>query len=507
MTGPNLEEVFKLSGVPTYTFVRPVRYEALLVALRTPGRGVIIEGPSGIGKTTAVTQALHDIGIQKRILRLTARKSDDRTLIAELPTMREIGLVLIDDFHRLDDSTRNCIADFLKTLADEERADAKLVLIGINKAGDALVSFAPDLNNRIDTLKFEANPRSRVAELVSKGEQALNLHFEIADAIVDACQGSFYVAQMLCHEACVTAGVLEAAAVRRDLGISFELVRERVMDRLSPMFMNIAMRFAAGTRLRREGRAPYLHILHWLANANEWSISIDYETGNHPQLKGSVGQVVEKGFLENLILHDEGIASVLHFEPKTHVLAVEDPQFVFFIRNIAWGQFAKRIGFLNVEFESRYDFALSFAGADRGYAESLYKLLVEMEFEVFYDRSEQHRILAENIEEYLAPIYKSEASFVICLLGPEYPKRIWTKFESEQFRERFGSGRVIPIWFRTAPPGMFDESTRVGGVTLDPAGDVAEQLENIADLCRRKFADVSAARPEEDRPLSQGRLL
>ena len=40
-----------------------------------------------------------------------------------------------------------------------------------------------------------------------------------------------------------------------------------------------------------------------------------------------------------------------------------------------------------------------------------------MEFEVFYDKNEEHRILAENVEDYLGPIYRSEAAFVVCFLG------------------------------------------------------------------------------------------
>ena len=55
-------------GIPTHTFVRPIEYPALLVALRTPGRGVVVEGPSGIGKTTAVTRALEELGLERRSL-------------------------------------------------------------------------------------------------------------------------------------------------------------------------------------------------------------------------------------------------------------------------------------------------------------------------------------------------------------------------------------------------------------------------------------------------------
>lgn len=60
---PKLEEVFKIGGVPTHTFVAPLEYSQLVVALRTPGRGVVVEGPSGIGKTTAVSRAIQELGL------------------------------------------------------------------------------------------------------------------------------------------------------------------------------------------------------------------------------------------------------------------------------------------------------------------------------------------------------------------------------------------------------------------------------------------------------------
>ena len=72
---PRMEEVFKLSGLPTHTFVQPVEYGKLLVSLRSPGRGVIVEGPSGIGKTTAVLKALAELNTVAE--RLTPRKRDD----------------------------------------------------------------------------------------------------------------------------------------------------------------------------------------------------------------------------------------------------------------------------------------------------------------------------------------------------------------------------------------------------------------------------------------------
>ncbi len=463
-----LEEVFKIGGSPTHTFVHPVEYPALLVALRTPGRGVVIEGPSGIGKTTSVTRALGELGLADKVVSLSARKPADQDMIRELPNIKDFGTVIIDDFHRLQDATKQSIADLMKVLADEERQNSKVVILGINKAGEALVQFAHDLNNRLEVIKFEANPIEKVQQLIALGETALNVDINVNTEIAEAANGSFYIAQMLSHQTCLDSGILERQQEPVVTQVSFELIRGKVFEKLSRTFLERTQRFARGTRFRREGRAPYLHLLYWLAKCDDWSLFVDRAIRDNQALGGSVTQIVEKGYLLDLVLGDSDIAAVLHYDPKSRQLTVEDPQFVYFLRNISWSRFASDAGFLTMEFPSRYDFALSFAGPDRSVAEALFCRLEEREFETFYDRNEQHRILATDIEDYLRPIYQSDAEYVVVLLGPEYPKRVWTRFESQQFKERFKSGAVIPVWFANAPAGVFDESSRVGGISFEP---------------------------------------
>lgn len=489
MADPKLEEVFKLSGIPTYTFVEPVEYQKLKVAARTPGRPLVVEGPSGIGKTTSVTKALEELGLIKNALRLSARRAADVELIEELPAMNKLGVVVVDDFHRLNDACKAKIADLMKVLADEEDETSKLIIIGINKTGDALVEFGRDLNNRIETFRLEANPTDRVRELIESGEGALNITINTKDDIARQAQGSFHIAQMLCHETCLWSKVTERTAAHVTTTVSVDVVVQRVMDNLDRAFFELARKFAAGPRLRREGRAPYLHILNWLATGNDWSIQLDQAMAIRPEHKSSVGQVVDKGYLEEFISANDEFRDVIHYEPRTRVLSVEDPKFVFFIRNLLWSKFAKQVGYLSTDFEGKYDFALSFAGADRPLAERLFEELSKLEFAVFYDKNEQHRILAEDVEDYLAPIYRSEAKFVICLLSRSYPKRIWTKFESDQFKQRFGDSAVIPIWFSDAEPGMFDESGRVGGCMFQVTEEIAPQVSEIGGLLARKIAE------------------
>lgn len=116
-----LEEVFKVGGVPTYTFVEPSEYNQLIVALRTPGRGIVVEGPSGIGKTTALMRAIDQLCMREKVIVLSGRRPQDVELIKELPNMCDVGIVLIDDFHRLENKIKQDIADHLKGTSKNPR--------------------------------------------------------------------------------------------------------------------------------------------------------------------------------------------------------------------------------------------------------------------------------------------------------------------------------------------------------------------------------------------------
>jgi hypothetical protein len=202
-----------------------------------------------------------------------------------------------------------------------------------------------------------------------------------------------------------------------------------------------------------------------------FSVDLSEAVNAYPDMKGSVGQVIDKGYLEALLADPEKrdiLSPYFHFEPSTRVLSVEDPKLVFYLKNVIWRVFTRQVGYRADYFKGRYDFALSFAGPNRDLAKTLHELLAEREVASFYDENEQHRIIAQNIEDYLAPIYRSEARYVVVLQSPDYPKRIWTKFESDNFRERFGTQSVIPIRYADLIPGFFTEDAKYGGIPFDP---------------------------------------
>lgn len=491
MNSPRLDEVFKVSGIPTFTFVEPTEYPSILHNLRTPGRALVIEGPSGIGKTSAVENALRSLGLSGSVTKLSARKPRDVVYIEGLPDLGGVGIVIVDDFHRLAPLTRSRLADYIKTLADEESDSTKVVIVGINNAGKNLVGFASDLVNRIDVIKFETNSDEKLHTLLQKGEDALNISIPVVDDIIRNAQGSFYIAQMLASETCKAANILGRQPTPTPISnLSFEGIKANVWDRLAQVFRDRCERFSQGTKMRREGRAPYLHILRWLGEGTEWTLSLRDSMRRHPELSGSVGQVVKQGYLRDLINSNTELGEVLHFDQTSEQITIEDPQFLFFIRNIPWRQFASDVGFLGIDFPYKYDFALSFAGEDREVAEAIFRSLQEEQVEVFYDKNEQHRILASSVEDYLRPIYQSEARFVVVLLGPSYPKKVWTKFESDAFKARVGRGAVIPIWFSSAPPGIFDVTLQFGGLYFDTGLPMPPQIAEITRTIVAKLGET-----------------
>lgn len=489
MASLRVEEVFKTSGIPTHTFVRPAAFSRLKVALRSPGRGVVVEGPSGIGKSTAIDRALNDLGLDSDVIRLTAREPMDVEFIETLSDLGDFGTVVIDDFHRLEEAVKSRIADLLKVTADTEDVKRKLVIIGINDAGRSLIDASPDLTNRLEVIRLEVESPQKIMELVESGERALNINIAAKALIVERARGSFYIAQLLCMNACVLADVLESATDVEEVSTPYATIQRQVVDRQRDRFGDAVRSFARGTKFRPSGRAPYLHILRWLAEAESWSISLEDEMRRHPAEKASVFVVLDRGYLSRLVNSPE-ISRLMHFNEHGSILSVEDPMLTFYLRSISWPEFVREVGFAKVDYEETYDIALSFAGEDRAYADMLRDALEDLGHTVFYDMAEQHRFLGENVEEFLGPIYRSESRFVVAILGEMYGRKRWTLFESSQYRNRIDQGLVIPIWSTKVPPTPFDSARALGGLDFDPDEPALEQALNHAEVISRKLGDM-----------------
>ncbi|AWS45912.1 ATPase [Streptosporangium sp. 'caverna'] len=447
----------------------------------------MIEGPSGIGKTTAVKKALEELGWESRAQVLSARRPKDLELIEFLPLIEDFGLVVIDDFHVLKDEVRAQIADLLKILADAEELTSKIVVIGINRAGERLVEHAPDVVNRLDVIKFDAEPSSKIAEMISLGEKHLNIKIKARDHIIEAVHGSFYLAQLLCHEMCSDSNIFGAQRKSVEVTTPYSRIKRLILERHQARFERVLTKFARGNKFRPSGRAPYMYILRWLQQQQTWAISLFEAMALDPKSRASVTVVLKNGYLAKLV-SDEEISSIFHLDSVTNVLSIEDPQVAFYVRNLDLAAWGKKIGFRKITFTTSYDVALSFAGEDRQFAEVLKEQLEELGVVVFYDLNEQARILGEDLEKFFGPIYEAEADYVVAILGPTYGLKRWTRFESGIFEDRFDKGHVIPIWSTAVPETVWDKSRTRGGCIFDPQKNIETQAAEIAEQIARKVS-------------------
>lgn len=480
-----LEDVFCDSGVPQYTFIEPNEHARTMVALRAKGRGVIVEGPSGIGKTTCIKKILEDRDIDAFFL--SARKKDDIGYInLILNSPKNCGVVIIDDFHLLDDKIKQGFSNLLKVLADESCEDTKLVLIGINKAGESLVQLAPDLNNRIDTIRFEANGTDKLVELITKGESALNIVIKNKNLLAEQSFGSFHIVQMLCKTLCIMNNITEAQLVSTSIITHPKDAVVNKMQELDRIFNSIIKKFAVGNRNRRGGLCSYLRLLEWLAESSIGALKIEDIYMRYPKYKASISQIADKGYITKLLQNNGELSKVLYYDVTSKVLAIEDPKFLFYIKNIDWLKFEKEMGFKVAECV-QYDFAISFAGEKRKYVEMIVNKLEANEVCVFYDKNASADILGKDLERYFEPIYAADAKYVIAMIDSNYPKKIWTTFESKQYKDRFGDNTVIPILFEDFTPSPFDEFFKRGYEKIDTTKDIESQVKYIVDLLITKL--------------------
>jgi hypothetical protein len=110
------------------------------------------------------------------------------------------------------------------------------------------------------------------------------------------------------------------------------------------------------------------------------------------------------------------------------------------------------------EFAYKYDFGLSFAGAQAAIAGELCKALRTFGCSVFYyldDKEFLAKNLGKNLVEALAKTYTNDCRFCVVLLSREYEQSAWTRVEKEAIQGRELSGDLdffIPVLVEGTPP-------------------------------------------------------
>jgi hypothetical protein len=105
-----------------------------------------------------------------------------------------------------------------------------------------------------------------------------------------------------------------------------------------------------------------------------------------------------------------------------------------------------------------YDVALSFAGENRKYVESVARCLKERGLKVFYDKYEKVTLWGKDLYVHLDTVYRERARFCVIFISKYYKKKLWTNHEMRSAQARaFTENKeyILPARFDdTEIPGL-----------------------------------------------------
>lgn len=337
-----LVDVFKYPGVPSITFVEPEKFYLLKNSLRQPGLGVIIEGPSGIGKTTALRKAIEQLSTIDSVLKfdmVSARRPEDVERIRHIEQWHRDTLA-VDDFHRLDDCMRLHVANYLKYLADCE-APAKLIVIGIPGTEKRLIEIAFDLGTRIRSFKLAKVSDAIILSMIEKGEKALNVTFDRKSEIALAAGGSLNIAQILCSNLVARAGIDETQRNTKIIHCDVESVVAEVMDQLTPKFSDVVRSFAS---LDGQYDVTCLGILEELAQSETGFLSLPRLKDKRSELASGIDRFTSEGYMSRLGERIPDYERFIYFDSQASTLTIDDPQLRFYLLRTPSSLIAREVG-------------------------------------------------------------------------------------------------------------------------------------------------------------------
>lgn len=469
-----LSEVFKTVGLPPYTYVKPTHYGEVRADIEQPGKHVLIEGPSGVGKTCIVFKVFEELNWAQgtHFQYVSCRDTDAEDKVngffcgASEGNLSVPSLIVIDDFHLLPILRRADIGSSLKRLSDrafEQATPPKAVLIGITTTGLSLLSVAYDLGPRLGTYKFSKASDEEIDRLISEGEAALNVLFEDRDILLGESAGNFWLAQYICNKVCSTQEVFESQSEVTILSFDLLGIRQRLMTELSGRCMPTARTFAKGKRWRPGGNKPYLEVLLALCKIPDSVVTFD-KVLNLVTERRKPGIRAIRGRISEVILDstkEVDLRKQIAFDPDGG-FSIEDPLFRYFLTNLDSKNLYRELGIEDVTVERAklyaYDVGFSFAGEVRQIVEALNAELKAEDVITFYDYDQQAFLLALDLEHTLRRVYGESCRFYLVFLDSHYLTKVWTKYEKDIMTNSGRKEHIIPV--------ILDDSGAQGAVGI-----------------------------------------
>lgn len=496
----SLDQVFTTVGLPRYTYIKPRYYGEIRADISQPGKHLLIEGPSGIGKTCVVFKVFEDLGWAegKEFVYISCRDHGAHEIIGaffrEAITGRRTGALVcvIDDFHLLPSATRADIGSMLKRMSDrtfQESTPAKAVLIGIPTTGVSLLSESRDLGPRLGTYVLNRAPDLEIDKLISEGEEALQVLFEDREVLLAESSGNFWLAQHICNKVCASQEVFQTCEEPTVLSFDLLGIRDRLMTELNQRFLPVAKTFAKGKKWRPGGNKPYLEILLALCKIPESVVTFDKLLYLVPDKRKPGIKAVRTRIAEVLFDQVKGVdlRQQIAFDPEAG-FSIEDPLFRYFLTNLDVKRLYQELGIEEGAHEKAsiyaYDIGFSFAGEVRQLVEAVNTELKKEDVVTFYDFDQQAVLLALDLEAVLGRIYGESCRYYLVFMDQHYCEKVWTRYERDVMTRPGRKDHIIPVVVDdSGTGGMLGVSKAIGRLDLrDIWSEMKKAAPNTGDI-------------------------
>lgn len=342
LTPVELSDVFKTVGLPEFTYVEPRIYKKVALAVRQPGKHLIIEGPSGSGKTCMVFRIAQELGLKKSDDYQYLSASDDKNHQAILTSAHDAAagsgasLTIIDDVHFLSQNLRNELAKILKLCSDGvfvNDKSRKFVLIGIPAAASGLLLNVHDLGPRIGIYKMPQATDRELRDLIRDGQEKLRVDFPRPEGIIAEASNSFFLCQYICYEICYLNRVFDTQDETRTLSYRISEVRENLVTELTDRFEMPLLSWFKSVGKDQKKKSLILTLVRILGETGKSVVHLSEVV----QRAGEHGLLLEEASddLTKTPSHRSGdstLSKLLHYDGDTERFTVEDPTFGYFLR-------------------------------------------------------------------------------------------------------------------------------------------------------------------------------
>lgn len=225
LDAPDVFDVFTPSSPARLALVdRRAITERVAAAVLTPGRQLLVYGPTGAGKTSVLQQGLDVVGepVEVEVRRPGATVLTVGEVAEHADAARAVGrsrlCIVYDDVHRFSEPDRRALFDHWKGVSDLATIHpglTQIALAAVDEPGQ-LGRLSLELESRLAEVEVPPMARSEVTALLEAGAALLGIDASAVLGDLVRCSGHLPgVAHQLMLDTCLDAGILRSGGVAR----------------------------------------------------------------------------------------------------------------------------------------------------------------------------------------------------------------------------------------------------------------------------------------------------